>query len=415
MKLDKQIYFFMFLVAGLSFVTVVILTNSFRQEHRIHSDYSHPENPKQAPRISLVKFSDEFPVQLVDRCELNPVLLRRIKKDFEPWPVIRNTTSKGIPLTNLPQCSIVLRIANQQLYILSKKDPVSIRVKALKLQIHDLLATHKIPNVDLCISIQDFVMEEVDMHGAPVFAMDKLPKDPHILVPDFTFSSYPGSYKQGYVGMRKSLLKKKDEFIWRKRDRRVFFRGNGNSSARKKLYHLSKQYDKANTIFDVWVSTSTNLDAKEAMENRVFRTMEEHCNYTYLAHAEGLFYSSKLKYLMLCKSLVFWVHDTSVRPNKTIEFWYDLLVPWKHYVPINPSNATETMQIINMVRSNEDEAFRIAENGFRISRDLLTPWNIRCYWQHVLNEYASRADWAPNNDQFDLEDFETNIAKVDPS
>jgi|EP01047_Picozoa_sp_COSAG01_P076883 hypothetical protein len=58
-----------------------------------------------------------------------------------------------------------------------------------------------------------------------------------------------------------------------------------------------------------------------------------HCGarYKYLFNFKGMAASFRYKHLFLCNSLVFHVGKTG---NDFIEFFYEALVPWVHYIPI---------------------------------------------------------------------------------
>jgi hypothetical protein len=53
------------------------------------------------------------------------------------------------------------------------------------------------------------------------------------------------------------------------------------------------------------------------------------------------------------------------------EFWYALLRPYVHYVPLSPS-LEDLEDRLAWARANDGEARRIAENAARLKRRLLT-------------------------------------------
>ena len=70
------------------------------------------------------------------------------------------------------------------------------------------------------------------------------------------------------------------------------------------------------------------------------------------------------------------------------EFWYALLRPYVHYVPLSPS-LEDLEDRLAWARANDGEARRIAENAARLKRRLLTDANVLCYMRARWRRYAT--------------------------
>lgn len=78
------------------------------------------------------------------------------------------------------------------------------------------------------------------------------------------------------------------------------------------------------------------MDAEPAPEV----SFQEHCHYKYLFNFRGVAASFRYKHLFLCKSLVFHVGD------EWKEFFYDVLKPWVHYVPIKKDYTRKDIRYV---------------------------------------------------------------------
>ena len=73
------------------------------------------------------------------------------------------------------------------------------------------------------------------------------------------------------------------------------------------------------------------------------------------------------------------------------EFWYALLRPYVHYVPLSPSlEDLEDMleDRLAWARAHDDEVRRIAEAAARLKRRLLTDANVLCYMRARWRRYV---------------------------
>ncbi len=76
------------------------------------------------------------------------------------------------------------------------------------------------------------------------------------------------------------------------------------------------------------------------------------------------------------------------------EFFYRLLEPWYHYIPVD-SDATEDQlqDLIEFAQNHQDEMETIAENGFEFIRDRLRMEDVECYWLGLIKSYAQKIDF----------------------
>lgn len=134
---------------------------------------------------------------------------------------------------------------------------------------------------------------------------------------------------------------------------KAFFRGSRTSDERDPLVLLSRRepdlVDAQYTKNQAWKSEADTLGAKPAEEIK----LEEHCKYKYLFNFRGVAASFRYKHLFLCNSLVFHVG------NDWLEFFYDALKPWIHYIPVNP-DLKEAKELVEFAIENDKIAKEIA-------------------------------------------------------
>ena len=134
---------------------------------------------------------------------------------------------------------------------------------------------------------------------------------------------------------------------------KAFFRGSRTSDERDPLVLLSRRepdlVDAQYTKNQAWKSEADTLGAKPAEEIK----LEEHCKYKYLFNFRGVAASFRYKHLFLCNYLLFHVG------NDWLEFFYDALKPWIHYIPVNP-DLKEAKELVEFAIENDKIAKEIA-------------------------------------------------------
>lgn len=105
----------------------------------------------------------------------------------------------------------------------------------------------------------------------------------------------------------------------------------------------------------------------------------------------GVAASFRLKHLFMCKSTVINVEST------LIEYFYPMLKPWLHYVPV-ASDLSDLVQVIEFLRANDEVAREIADEGFRIISQNLTMGSVKRYWLNLLTAYQKLLTFKPVRD-----------------
>lgn len=121
-------------------------------------------------------------------------------------------------------------------------------------------------------------------------------------------------------------------------------------------------------------------------------SMEEHCQYKFVAHTEGNSYSGRLKYLQNCRSVVV-AHESEWIQHQT-----PLMVssgPKQNFVQVS-RGFTDLEQAIQELRKDDSKARKIADNNVETFRErYLTPAAETCYWRRLIHGWARATDFEP--------------------
>eukprot|EP00397_Hematodinium_sp_SG-2012_P039523 GEMP01043165.1.p1 GENE.GEMP01043165.1~~GEMP01043165.1.p1 ORF type:complete len:244 (+),score=23.50 GEMP01043165.1:339-1070(+) len=205
-----------------------------------------------------------------------------------------------------------------------------------------------LPDSDVIVEVSDGYVQP----GYPIFRIARPVSDTTgILYPDFTFYSWPESICRERSHAYGDLLSTFDHVpAFDKRNATLFWRGGlvGNP-VRSVAVKLLKDVPGADVNFMTWGLVSIT-GANQAMG---CVGLDDHCQYKYLAFLNGNTYSSRLKYELLCGSVVF------ASPPDWVEWWSEQLKP-SDYVQINKdwSNIVETLQQVRALPDGGADIYR---------------------------------------------------------
>lgn len=111
-----------------------------------------------------------------------------------------------------------------------------------------------------------------------------------------------------------------------------------------------------------------------------FMSMKDQLNYKYILHIDGFVSAWRLIYFLFSKSVILKVD------SEWKEYFYDLLQPWVHYIPIK-KDLSDLVQIIDWCRNNDNICKQIAENAHTFATKYLNEKSVYDYMQLLLFEY----------------------------
>lgn len=141
------------------------------------------------------------------------------------------------------------------------------------------------------------------------------------------------------------------------------------------------------------LSPNAELDVRvwdwvQELRHEHFLGLPQHCSRKYLLNWPGNSYSARLKYLLLCSSVV--VHSD----NGWYEFFYHMLKHQEHYIRVEALTSAEDLhlglaELIKSLQADQAHSRRLASAGQRFARETLSKDNIEEYWHRLLHSYAA--------------------------
>jgi len=311
---------------------------------------------------------------------------KQIKHDLSPW------ATNGISEELFKRAAAIQRnnhyqIINKKLY--RDKDAM-FPARNSGIEHFILRIIDQLPDMEFALNTRDWPQTvKWQNDDLPVFSFSKVESENYdIMYPNWAFWEggpavwpiYPNGLGR-WDELIKSLNKEAKKWKWEKKVKKTFFRGSRTSAERDPLILLSRSEpslaDAQYTKNQAWRSDADTLGAKPAEEMK----LEDHCKYKYLFNFRGVAASFRLRHLFLCNSLVFHVGD------EWLEFFYNELKPWVHYIPVK-QDLSDARELIEFAMNNDKAAQEIAERGRSFIADHLKMEDIYCFWEELLKEYA---------------------------
>lgn len=284
--------------------------------------------------------------------------------------------------------TIFVQIYNNEIYLLNPL--IEERHFMIINQLKDCLKKYKIDNtifayntMDQYYNLNDYIFTHSLVDNS---------KSNHILAPCFTFDSYPEQMSNNfikYASTYESLLSSSEYYSksltnWNEKKNNVVFVGSLTDN----------NYRIHNTNFSN--NFSNNFIVKPIVKNlsadsgNNFISREELIKYKYLLHLNGNggAYASRLKYLLLTNSLVFYItkyKDTNLLHR---EFWmcgddFDNLI-------IFCDDIDNCEKKIKYYYNNSETAYNLCKNINNFCKKRLSKDSILLYWKILLNNYTSK-------------------------
>ncbi len=206
------------------------------------------------------------------------------------------------------------------------------------------------------------------------------------LAPDFGFWSWPEPRVHSYDEVRRKAMSMEagdpstgaGAWPWHRKKPQLVWRGASlDLPARQKFVRITKGKPWADVQFLIWNGDEKNTDT-------ALLSMDEHCQYKFISHTEGVSYSGRLKYIANCRSVL-------VMPRlEWLEHFHPLLIPDgpdQNYVEVRADYSNLEKKMKELL-ADDAKAERIADNSARTFRDrYLSPAAETCYWRRLIRSW----------------------------
>jgi hypothetical protein len=341
-------------------------------------------------RVQTVNSSERFDFQQIMH-SFHPSIAR----DFKPW------LSRRINRPTNSRCQlIVIRNITGVSYLNTETLPASLynKARALDAQIH-WVTTRLHPGrvVTMCFHLGSTPLQLATAdHEHPVYSLAKSDQHLDILYPNMYFG-FGGSLDH-WSDYQKQLAQDLVKNNYSSREKRAFWRGTcGGYKYNLPRIHLVLA-GKNLSALDVGFSNkcpvgdqvggeddqnaSRLLQEVNSLPTVKFIRPTDMTKYKYLFNMPGSSKGSYSRHMQtaLCSNATVFLWD-----NIYYEFYYSLLRPWVHFIPVSETTLEERLQ---WVLEHEDEAEVIAANGYDFCMTHLTPSAFPVYWFQLFTMHS---------------------------
>jgi len=316
--------------------------------------------------------SVQVPNFIPESCTHFSALYAQIDEDFAP--LVNATFTWNVDKCK-DQCLGLKIVANTVEQVFSRNPWQSRHENFLKL-INQVLQVHSIPDIDLMIIHTGDIPTN---QTYPFFCINRAADPICILCPDFTFvnrkeAKLEDSWHETLEHLKNASIQYKfetrnDTAIWRGNNLRAEYEGGHRAI----LVELSEEHP--NELDAKFVNFKGQGDGLKH-----YMPITNFCRYKYLIHTNGISYSSRLKYLMACKSLVFFPK------SEYREYWYHLLEDGHNIVSVT-ANFSDLIPKLQQAKRNDSHAAN--ENAGKLVEQYLNMDAVLCYWAVILRRYAN--------------------------
>lgn len=282
----------------------------------------------------------------------------------------------------------------------------------IKILLEELVNRYPVPDVDFIYYYEDrlkknFFKRKKHRDSAPLFVSAKNKTIQHaILFADWNYNI------QDEMGGWNLLIKKINEehpkWDWSKKIKKLLWRGtpwdgkhfgmynfdNWMTLPRGRLVAKSKKYPELiDAAFSEYPAPCAKQDLSRCVKEMgviQYVPWEEVLHYKYNMIIDGVTCSfPTTQWKLLSGSLCF------KQKSEDIQYYYDELIPWKHYIPVNRDLSDLRDQIL-WTKTHDIEAQEIAKNAREFALTHLMPEHILLYCYKVLCKYASLQKFQPS-------------------
>ena len=281
-------------------------------------------------------------------------------------------------------------IINNQLFIETKENyNGNIRVEAFEQSLQKICNMGPLPDVVLLISQEDGFFWDYSQGEVPIFAQSKEKGACALLLPDFEAlrSAYQVLKGTDITSYTPKWQGKKSQLIWRGSTAQLGWRiplilENLSYFSRVSLCHLSEQYPALiNAKFTIFAQGAEFIPSLQDFKGD-WISYKKQVEYKYHILIDGNVSS------YTCSGWRFFINSLIFKPeSQWIQWYYDALQPYVHYVPVE-ANLADLPQKIQWAIHHDKDAKMIAGNAREFALTHLTLPTSLLYLYYLIWEYS---------------------------
>ncbi|MCJ1338565.1 hypothetical protein MMC09_003854, partial [Bachmanniomyces sp. S44760] len=283
-----------------------------------------------------------------------------------------------------------------QIYVIATQGEIYSRGLAVLHALHRAVISspETLPNIEFVLSTDD------KLPPLPIWSFARERNDDVTwLMPDFGFWSWPETHVGSYGEIQRKALEMEDtsdnpsekSWPWARKKDQLFWRGATMGLGLRDKFIES-------TINKTWADVKAIQWHDSTSMGSDLKSMDEHCQYKYLAHTEGNSYSGRLKYLQNCRSVIV------AHTMEWVQHYTPLMIASgarQNFVEVQRDFSDLESTMLSL-QKNDRKAAMIAGNSVSIFRErYLTPAAEACYWRRLIRGWAEvtpePSPWTINN------------------
>ncbi|KAG5291388.1 DUF821 domain-containing protein [Histoplasma ohiense] len=322
-----------------------------------------------------------------------PGLFEDVNRAVKYWKHLGGLTEKQLNMINLRNGMARGMINGGELYVVETRaaqDDHRRKILGIFSSIYRALPADRrgLPDIEFIFSIEDR-LDDIKGSGQPIWVLGRKASEESVwLMPDFGFWAWhnPSVVIGTYDEVVRKIEQREDAIPWALKQRKLVWRGSLNYAPkmRRRLLEVARG--------------KTWGDVKEIMwsSKKNLISMEDHCSYMFIAHAEGRSFSSSLKYRQACRSVVV------SHKLQFIQHHHYLLQaegPHQNYVEVE-RDFSDLEQKMEALLQDREQTKRIADNSVKVFRKrYLTRAADACYWRELINGWGTVFSHSSNYSQ----------------
>ncbi|XP_031848296.1 protein O-glucosyltransferase 2 [Nomia melanderi] len=238
-----------------------------------------------------------------------------------------------------------------------------------------------LPDVEFFVNLGDWPLVPNKGKNYPIFSWCGSSDTKDIVMPtyDITQSSLEG---MGRVMLDLLSIQGNTDVPWKRKIEKVFWQGRDSCRERLDLIDISRKHpDLFNVSITNFFFFKNEMDKYGPVQSRT--SFFNFFKYKYQLNIDGTVAAYRFPYLLAGDSLVL------KQKSKYYEFFYNDLVPEKHYVPVE-NDLSDLVEKIIWAKEHDGDALEISKAARQFARDNLLPRDILCYHVVLFNEWNKR-------------------------
>ncbi|CRL01387.1 CLUMA_CG014350, isoform A [Clunio marinus] len=238
-----------------------------------------------------------------------------------------------------------------------------------------------LPDFEFFINLGDWPLIRKSAHNIPIFSWCSSIDNMDIVLP--TYDLTESILHMFYRVTLDTLSIQKEQWKWKEKIEKAFFRGRDSRRERLELIDISRTHpDLLNASITNFFFFTKEIHKYGPKVGHIPFT--DFFEYKYQVNMDGTVAAYRLPYLLAGNSVVL------KQESPYYEHFYRDLIPFKHFIPFHRDPKLDLVEKIRWLKKHDKQAQQITKNARDFVRENLLPSNIFCYYLMLFKNYSER-------------------------